>query len=142
MRPDIGFNTKQKLSFLTVSHHYKAEARFFHDVESDELVGGYSFSNIRLRYQLGFDIPIVKKENKEKIILKVKDEVMFNVGSKIVKNTFDQNRIYLAVNYALSSKISFEVGYMNRFQQQKTGVDFYKRNIVRFSLFHNLTLKK
>jgi hypothetical protein len=142
LRPDIGFNTKQKLSFLTVSHKYKAEARFFHDIENNELVGGYRFSNFRLRYQLGFDIPILKKENKEEIILKVKDEVMFNVGSKIVKNTFDQNRIYLAVNYVINPKISLEAGYLNWFQQQKTGVDFYQRDIVRFSLFHNLSLKK
>jgi len=142
LRPDIGFNNKQKISFLTISHRYKAEARFFHDVKDDELVGGYRFSNIRLRYQLGFDIPIVKKENSDKIILKARDEVMFNVGSKIVKNTFDQNRIYLAVNYVISPKIAVEAGYMNWFQQRSSGVDFYNRDIIRFSLFHNLSLKK
>lgn len=141
LRPDIGFTNKQKLPFLTVSHRYKVEARFFHDVENNELVGGYRFSNFRYRYQLGFDIPILKRENKEKIILKAKNEVMFNVGSKIVKNTFDQNRIYLAVNYTINPKISIEAGYMNWFQQQKSGVDFYNRDILRFSLFHNLSLK-
>ncbi|MEW5677159.1 DUF2490 domain-containing protein [Flavobacterium enshiense] len=142
LRPDLGFNNKQKLSFMTISHRYKAEARFFHDVENNELVGGYRFSNFRFRYQLGFDIPVIKKEDQEKVIVKVKDEVMLNFGSKIVKNTFDQNRIYLALNYAFSPKYAVEVGYMNWFQQQKSGVDFYNRDIVRFSVFHNLNLKK
>ncbi|KGO96919.1 hypothetical protein Q767_04275 [Flavobacterium enshiense DK69] len=142
LRPNIGFNNKQKLSFLTISHRYKAEARFFHDVENEELTGGYRFSNFRLRYQLGFDIPVVKKENQERVIFKLKDEVMFNVGSKIVKNSFDQNRVYLALNYVVSPVIAVEAGYMNWFQQQKSGVDYYNRDIIRFSLFHNLTLKK
>jgi len=142
LRPNIGFNNKQKLSSVTICHRYKAEARFFHDVKNNELVGGYRFSNFRLRYQLGFDIPVLKKDNQERIIVKVKDEVMFNVGSKIVKNTFDQNRIYLALNYVVSPAISVEAGYMNWFQQQKSGVDYYNRNIIRFSVFHNINLKK
>lgn len=142
LRPDIGFNNKQKLSKLTISHRYKAEARFFHDVENNELVGGYRFSNIRLRYQLGLDFPLWKQNQQEKLIFKVKDEVMFNVGSKIVKNTFDQNRVYLALNYALSPSLSLEAGYMNWFQQQKSGVDFYNQDIIRFSVFHTINLKK
>lgn len=143
LRPDIGFDSKQKLSFLTISHRYKLEARFFHDVEHDELVGGYRYSNLRFRYQLGFDIPIIKKETKEELIsLKLKDEIMFNIGSKIVKNSFDQNRIYLGVNYKLNPAFSFEVGYMNWFQQRTSGVDYYNRDILRFSLFHTITLKK
>jgi len=142
LRPDIGFNSKQKLGFLTISHRYKAEARFFHDVENDKLVGGFRFSHLRLRYQLGFDFPLWKKEEKQKIILKVKDEIMFNVGKKIVKNTFDQNRIYLALNYKLNDSYAVEMGYMNWFQQQKSGTDFYNRDILRFSLFHTIDLKK
>ena len=40
LRPDVGFSNKQKLGFLTINHRYKAEARFFHDVENQKLVGG------------------------------------------------------------------------------------------------------
>jgi len=142
LRPDIGFNNKQKLGFLTINHKYKAEARFFHQVENNRLVGGYQFSNFRLRYQLGFDFPIWKKEGKEKISIKVKDEIMFNVGKKVIKNTFDQNRIYLGLNYKWNDSFAFEFGYMNWFQQQKSGVDFYNRDILRLSIFHTIHLKK
>ena len=142
LRPDIGFNNKQKLGFLTINHRYKAEARFFHDVENNRLVGGYRFSNFRFRYQLGLDIPIWKNEKQQTIIVKIKDEIMFNAGNKIVKNTFDQNRIYLAVNYKLNNSYAVELGYMNWFQQQKSGTDFYNRDILRLSIFHNIDLKK
>lgn len=142
LRPDIGFSNKQKLGFLTINHRYKAEVRFFHDMENDRLVGGYRFSNFRLRYQLGLDFPIWKKEGNEKLLLKIKDEIMFNVGKKIVKNTFDQNRIYAAFNYKLNASYAFELGYMNWFQQQKSGVDFYNRDILRLSIIHSIDLKK
>ena len=142
LRPDIGFNNKQKLGFLTINHRYKAEARFFHDVENNRLVGGYRFSNFRFRYQLGLDIPIWKNEKQQTIIVKIKDEIMFNAGNKIVKNTFDQNRIYLAVNYKLNNSYAVELGYMNWFQQQKSGTDFYNRDILRFSICHSIDLKK
>ena len=142
LRPDIGFSNKQKLGFLTINHRYKAEARFFHDVENVRLGGGYRFLNFRLRYQLGLDVPIWKNEKQQALIVKIKDEIMFNVGKKIVKNTFDQNRIYLAVNYKLNASYAFELGYMNWFQQQKSGTDFYNRDILRFSIFHSIDLKK
>lgn len=142
LRPDIGFKNKQRIGFLTINHRYKAEARFFHDVENDRLVGGFRFSNFRFRYQLGLDFSLWKKEEKEKLSFKVKDEIMFNMGKKVVKNTFDQNRIYLALNYRLNDAYAVEMGYMNWFQQQKTGIDFYNRDILRFSLFHTIDFKK
>ncbi|MEC4004567.1 DUF2490 domain-containing protein [Flavobacterium sp. SUN052] len=133
LRPDIGFELKHKYSFTTISHRYKLEARFFHDTQNNELTGGFRFSNFRFRYQLGFDFPI-----KKKFSIKLKDEVMLNIGNKIVSNTFDQNRIYLGLNHQLNSKISIEIGYMNWFQEQSSGVDFYNRDIIRFSLFHKI----
>lgn len=142
LRPDVGFNNKQKLSFITINHRYKAEARFFHDVENNRLVGGYRFSNLRLRYQLGIDVPLWKKEEQEKLVLKLRDEVMFNLGRKVVNNTFDQNRYYLGLNYKLNKSFAFEVGYMNWFQQLKTGKDFYDRDILRLSIFHTIELNK
>ena len=140
LRPDIGLNTKQEFKRMSILHRYKLEARFFHQVENDELIGGYSFSNFRFRYQLGVHIPVLKTENQYKIVLVLKDELMVNFGSKIIKNTFDQNRIYVALNYVINPKIAIEMGYMNWFQQQTSGIDFYNRNIFRLSLFHSLSL--
>ena len=142
LRTDFGFNAKKKYKYFNVNQRFKVEARFFHQTENNELVGGYQFSNFRMRYQLGLDIPLIKKHDAEKLILKIKDEVMFNFGKNIVKNVFDQNRIYIGLNYPMNKNLAFEAGYLNWFQQRPSGTDFYNRDIIRFSVFHTINLKK
>lgn len=142
LRTDFGFNAKKKYKYFNVNQRFKVEARFFHQTENNELVGGYQFSNFRMRYQLGLDIPLIKKQDAEKLILKIKDEVMFNFGKNIVKNVFDQNRIYIGLNYPMDKNLAFEAGYLNWFQQRPSGTDFYNRDIIRFSVFHTINLKK
>ena len=142
LRTDFGFNAKKKYKYFNVNQRFKVEASFFHQTENNELVGGYQFSNFRMRYQLGLDIPLIKKQDAEKLILKIKDEVMFNFGKNIVKNVFDQNRIYIGLNYPMNKNLAFEAGYLNWFQQRPSGTDFYNRDIIRFSVFHTINLKK
>lgn len=142
LRTDFGFNAKKKYKYFNVNQRFKVESRFFHQTENNELVGGYQFSNFRMRYQLGLDIPLIKKQDAEKLILKIKDEVMFNFGKNIVKNVFDQNRIYIGLNYPMNKNLAFEAGYLNWFQQRPSGTDFYNRDIIRFSVFHTINLKK
>ena len=142
LRTDFSFNAKKKYKYFNVNQRFKVEARFFHQTENNELVGGYQFSNFRMRYQLGLDIPLIKKQDAEKLILKIKDEVMFNFGKNIVKNVFDQNRIYIGLNYPMNKNLAFEAGYLNWFQQRPSGTDFYNRDIIRFSVFHTINLKK
>ena len=142
LRTDFGFNAKKKYKYFNVNQRFKVEARFFHQTENNELVGGYQFSNFRMRYQLGLDIPLINKQDAEKLILKIKDEVMFNFGKNIVKNVFDQNRIYIGLNYPMNKNLAFEAGYLNWFQQRPSGTDFYNRDIIRFSVFHTINLKK
>jgi len=143
LRPDIGFDNKQKLAFMTISHRYKMEARFMHDFANDELTGGYRFLSFRFRYQLGFDIPVWRNPDtrEERLSLKIKEEILLNAGSKIVKNTFDQNRIYAGLNYRINPDFSVEAGYLNWYQQRASGTDYYDRDIIRFSVFHTLSLK-
>ncbi len=142
LRTDFGFNAKKKYKYFNVNQRFKVKARFFHQTENNELVGGYQFSNFRMRYQLGLNIPLIKKQDAEKLILKIKDEVMFNFGKNIVKNVFDQNRIYIGLNYPMNKNLAFEAGYLNWFQQRPSGTDFYNRDIIRFSVFHTINLKK
>lgn len=142
LRPDIGFSSKKKYKGFGVNHRYKLEARFFHQTDGNELRGGFVFSNLRFRYQLGFDFPLVTKADKEVLVFKLKDEVMFNTGGSIVKNVFDQNRIYAALNYRINKDFAVEAGYVNWFQQKNTGDEFYDRDIIRFSVYHNIDLSK
>lgn len=140
-RPDMGFVHQQKMKGFTISHRYKMEARFLHQVTNEQLVGGYQFSNFRFRYQLGFEIPLWKQNGNDKISIKIKEELLCNVGQKVVKNVFDQNRIYVGLQYKCRDSFAIEAGYMNIFQQQKSGTDFYDRDIVRLALYHKIVLK-
>ncbi|WP_306352223.1 DUF2490 domain-containing protein [Flavobacterium sp. '19STA2R22 D10 B1'] len=143
LRPNIEFVYKQKLSFGILSHRYKAEARYFHNTANGELTTGYTFGNFRFRYQIGLEIPILKSKQQQRDLLSVRvmDEVHFNTGGNIVKNVFDQNRVYLALNYKITPKLSIEAGYLNWYQQRASGYEFYNRDIIRFTVFHKIDFK-
>lgn len=140
LRPDIGFNSKRKFRYFTMSNRYKLEARFMHQNNGSELGNGFVFSNFRFRYQIGFEVPLLKQI--PQISFVAKDEIMFNFGKKITKNVFDQNRLYFALNYKLSKQLALEAGYLNYFQQTSKGDVFYERDIVRFSIIQNIDLTK
>ena len=67
---------------------------------------------------------------------------MINGGENVVKNTFDQNRIYAALQYGVNKNIALELGYLNSFQQRASGVDYFDRDIIRFTFFHKINLPK
>jgi hypothetical protein len=144
LRPHIEFNLKQKARYFRISHRYKAEARYFHEVENGELEGGYAFSNFRLRYRIGLDLPLIKSKQGEldRLGLTVSDELMVNAGSRIVQNVFDQNRVYIGLYAAINPGLTLEVGYTNWFQQRPSGSDFYDRHILRIGVNQKFGGKK
>lgn len=144
LRPNIDFIYRQKTSGgLSLSHRYRFEARFFHNVKNGELDGGFSFTNFRFRYQLTAEYPIVKnKENKPVLKAKMFDEIHFNFGKKIMSNSFDQNRLYAGLVWEVSAPVSLELGYLHFFQELPTGKDYFSRNIIRFAVNHRIDISK
>ena len=144
LRPHIEFNQKQKLKRLTIDHRYKIEARFYQNTNPDrsELETGYTFSNFRFRYRLQMTIPFLKIRENQFLKLKLSDEIHINAGQNVILTTFDQNRIYVALNMDLTSAVSAEIGYLNWFQKRPTGADYYSRNILRFTFYHKINLIK
>jgi hypothetical protein len=136
LRPHLGMLYKQKLGLFNLNHRYITEARFFQNNTND-----FYLNSFRFRYQIQAEISILKSLNdhKEWLYLKISDEIMINAGSRIVTNVFDQNRIYFAANLKINSALALEVGYLNSFQQQTSGNDFYDRDILRVIIFHKLS---
>jgi len=131
---------KFNISKITLNQRFQIEERFIHKSNKESLVPGTTFS-WRFRYRLQADYIFWKKENQYlKTILS--DEIMFNAGNAIVKNTFDQNRIYAAVQYGLNKSIAVELGYLNSYQRRANGIDYFNRDIVRFSIFHKIKVQK
>lgn len=131
---------KKDFNKFTFLQRFQVEERFFHNANKDELLPGTTFF-WRFRYRIQGEYSFWKKENQ---FLKaiVYDELMFNGGENVVKNTFDQNRIYAAFHYGINKNIALELGYLNSFQQRASGFDYFNRNIIRFTLFHKINLQK
>ncbi len=84
---------------VTLLQRFQLEERFIHNGDKVELLPGTTFF-WRFRYRLQGDYTFWKKE-KQLLKAVLSDEIMFNFGKKIIKNTFDQNRIYAAIHYGL-----------------------------------------
>jgi hypothetical protein len=132
LRPQLEVGYKQQLSEkFNVQHRYWAEFRSFKAENED-----FKFGNFRMRYKLEFQYQPTKN-----ITFKVYDEIFINLGNNIVYNSFDQNRIGTSVQYMPLKNFGFELGYINWYQQRPSGVDFYDRNIVRFTIHQTIDLR-
>jgi len=135
----IWFN--QKYTGLTTLQWLRVEERFNKKIVNDVLEPNIYFT-IRLRCNYSFFIPLKGKELKPKTpFLAVIDEVFLNLGNNVVYNTFDQNRFFLGLGYQVSSHMNVQLGYMNIFQQEASGSNYYSTNAVRLFLFQTLDLR-
>ena len=140
LRPHIQVDYKQPLGRLTITHRYRAEKRFFRKTANGELTDGYT-TNYRFRYRLGLEYQVASIYNRP-LKVKASDEVHLNAGKRILYNAFDQNRIYIGLNYAVHQNINVEAGYLNWYQQRASGNQFYSRDIISLAINHKINLKK
>jgi Protein of unknown function (DUF2490) len=141
IRPFQEINLTQSLSKrLAISQRFRIDERFIHKNNGKELLDGYDF-NVRLRYRLQAVVTFGDQKKRIKAF-KVFDEIMINSGNNIVLNQFDQNRIYTAFEFGLTKHLSTELGYMYWHQQRNTGYQFFNRNILRFTLYHRLSISQ
>jgi hypothetical protein len=134
-RPHQELNLMQGFKKMKLSHRYRIEERFFLANETDP-----DAFNFRLRYRFQAMIPLVKKE--KTLSLRVFDEIMCNAGKEIGPNIFDQNRIFAGVQWKYSDALTFEMGYLNWFQERASGKDYYARDMFGFTLIHTLDPSK
>ncbi|WP_281235061.1 DUF2490 domain-containing protein [Flavobacterium gelatinilyticum] len=121
---------------ITFHNRFQLEERFIQKAAKTELLNDFSFA-YRFRYRLQSTFTLWEKEKRS---LKgiISDEVMFNFGKDNKRNTFDQNRLYLAMRYHINPNIGLELGYLNSFQRRSSGLDFYDRDIIRFTFYHKI----
>jgi len=129
---------KQNLGKIILSNRFQIEERFFHNANKEGLLPGTTFF-WRFRYRLQGEYNFWKKENQYLKAI-VYDELMINGGENVVKNTFDQNRIYASFQHGITKNIALELGYLKSFQQRASGVDYFDRDIIRFTFFHKINL--
>ncbi len=130
LRPQAAVNYKHNIDkHWSLLNRFKFEWRY----KKRPLESTYSFSNYRLRMRMG-----LKYKFNSHWGAKILEEILINAGENVGQNVFDQNRLSAGLNYNLNSTFSLETGYMYWYQQKASGVDFFSRNIVYFTLKQNL----
>ena len=127
------------ISKIIFHNRFQLEERFIQKANKIELLDEYSFSfRFRYRLQSTFTLWAKEKQNLKGII---SDEILFNFGKDNKRNTFDQNRTYAALRYHFNPSIDLEIGYLKSFQRRASGIDFYDRDIIRFTFYHRINPK-
>jgi hypothetical protein len=136
------YRAQQDLTFIndiakiTFHNRFQIEERFIQKTDKNELLNEFSFA-YRFRYRLQSSFTIWEKEQRS-IKGTISDEVMLNYGKDNRKNTFDQNRLYIALRYHFTPNLGLELGYLKNFQRRSSGIDFYDRDIIRFTVYHRI----
>ena len=120
----------------------RAEQRFNHRVQGDQLADGYGF-NWRFRYNILLQVPFKGETVRPGVLnFALQNEAFINAGKQITYNYFDQNRFFVGLSYPFSKAFTVQAGYMNLFQQQAAGNAFVNNHTARLFLYHTLVLRR
>ena len=109
-----------KVKNIFISHRFRLEQRFISKsiVINNELKNEGSVYANRFRYFLRNVFPFQAQPIFSKgLFAAFQNEIFVNIGNTANVNGkfFDQNRLYLAAGYRLSSSLDFEAGYLNQY---------------------------
>ncbi|HKO82266.1 MAG TPA: DUF2490 domain-containing protein [Chitinophagaceae bacterium] len=109
-----------KLKSIFVSHRFRVEQRFISksNAVNNELKNDGSLYANRFRYFIRNMLPFQQQKTFTKgVFAALQNEVFVNIGNTANVNGkfFDQNRLYLALGYRLSSAFDLETGYLNQY---------------------------
>jgi len=136
------FLYNHKLKNIFVAHRFRLEQRFISKsiVVNNELKTDGSLFASRFRYFIRNVLPLKKEEAfKKGMFVALQNEVFVNIGnSKNVNGKFfDQNRLYLATGYRLSSKADLEIGYLNQYVNGR-GNQFTNNHVIQLASYLRL----
>ncbi|MGZ8559229.1 MAG: DUF2490 domain-containing protein [Chitinophagaceae bacterium] len=131
-----------KLKTVFVSHRFRLEQRFISKsiVINNELKNDGSIYANRLRYFLRNVFPFQAQPNFSKgLFAAFQNEVFVNIGNSANVNGefFDQNRLYLAAGYRLSSSFDVEAGYLNQYISGRNGA-FTNNHVLQVAVYMRL----
>jgi hypothetical protein len=133
------YNHKLKTSF--VSHRIRLEQRFIAKTTlmNNELHNGGSMYANRLRYFLRNVIPLQQIVFTKGLFAALQNEVFVNIGNTANVNDkfFDQNRLYLAMGYRLSSSFDLEAGYLNQYISGRNNT-FANTHVLQLAVYVRL----
>lgn len=116
-----------------ISSKYKSDNELAHDFRFDE----------RIKYNYLLNVPHSKKGIIPKTFFAVlNDEVMINLTTNNVYNTFVQNRFFIGLANNCDIHFNLQFSYMNVYQQLEPGNKYKNIDAIRMFFFQNLDFKK
>lgn len=127
-----------KVGKVSILQRLRNEQRWQEKMANDEPTGELRFTN-RVRYLASFTIPICSNKKMPSLVLS--DELLINFGKEAVYNTFDQNRLFIGIKQNINPKLSYDLGYMNVYQQKYSGYQYDMNHTIRLFFYLNTTIK-
>ena len=127
------YDFSSKIGNVSVLNRFRNEQRWQQVIVNDTWTGDKVFSD-RVRYLVNFEIPIFKKKTLPSLV--VSNEILLQFGKEIVYNTFDQNWFFVGIKQSITPKLSFDFGYMNVYQQKKSGYQYNMNHTLRLFFYY------
>ena len=122
---------KQSLTdSLSLVHRLRFEQRVLEDVDDTAL---------RFRYFARLTYPLTGIH--EKLSLAINEEVFIHLNNvdRGPQSGFNQNRLFVGLNYKVSNNLAFEMGYQNQFVNGQNGSDDVVNHIGFFGVLTNFS---
>lgn len=136
----------QNVGRFYFNHRFRLEQRYIenriNDGSGSSNKDGYTHKK-RARYRFMVNVPINKPTmEKGAFFASVYDEVFLQYGPNFGLNYLDQNRLYGALGYVLSSNAQVQVGYLNQYVIKGNAVDVENNHTLQFSLTYHFDFRK
>ncbi len=116
------FISRQQFGRFYLQHRYRLEERW---------IGANADFALRFRYFLSLNVPLNKPTMEARAFyLSLYSEIF--IGQRQQEISFDRERVYAALGYAISKDVRLELGYMSQLRQQNG------RGQVQVVVFNNL----
>lgn len=129
-------NIKHKVFIFLVSHRLRFEEQII------DLKEGSHFWNLRHRYRLMLEVPLVKFSEKSRMEFSFGDEILLNKGGTSGAETFDQNRILAGLNFYLGKHNQLSLLYNRQFSPSRAPYDYNMNHVLWIGFKQDLYLRK
>lgn len=113
---------------VRLQQRLRVEQRWVQQVREQQLVDAYA-TPVRFRYRVQGEW-----QPHPRWRLRLYDEFMVST------HDFDQNRLYAGAEYQLGTGFAAELGYLKLWQNRLLRPDNYNRDVLRFTLYKDITL--
>jgi hypothetical protein len=125
-----------------LTQYLRLEQRFFQSNADNVSPVGHSSFGFRTRFNLTGSLLLSRKSSSHgSVSLNFSEEFFVNSENHFTHFFYDQNRIFLGLQYQFLRNTSLQAGYMNQFLKKSNSPEFRNIHIFRLYLLQNFHFK-